>query len=61
VGLHEQDWQYSYDNHIHAYPLRITGGAAGGGLLAPPIRWDFPSALNQHAVLPARALAEGRP
>jgi lipopolysaccharide transport system ATP-binding protein len=40
VALHEPDWQYSYDNHLNVYPLRIAGSAEGG-LLAPPIRWAF--------------------
>ena len=60
VGLHEQDWQYSYDNHLCTYPLRITGGAAGGGLLAPPIRWSFLPERNRHGVPAGETSSAGR-
>ena len=54
VGLHERDWQHSFDNHIQAYPLRIIGAASGRGILAPPIRWDAMSILDRHEGLPAK-------
>jgi lipopolysaccharide transport system ATP-binding protein len=40
VGLHEQAWQYSYDNHIQAYPLSVTGKTSGTSVFTPPFRWD---------------------
>lgn len=41
VGLWSPNWEYAYDQHIGAYPLRITGGYAGHGLLSPPRRWSY--------------------
>jgi lipopolysaccharide transport system ATP-binding protein len=39
VGLYEHGWEYAYDNHHAAYPLRIDGGQGGQGSLLPPVRW----------------------
>jgi lipopolysaccharide transport system ATP-binding protein len=40
VGVHEASWQYAYDFHWQAYPLRVTGRSAGEGLLVPGHRWE---------------------
>jgi homopolymeric O-antigen transport system ATP-binding protein len=40
VGIHSPDWEYAYDFHWQAYPLRVTGRSAGEGLLRPAHRWD---------------------
>jgi lipopolysaccharide transport system ATP-binding protein len=40
IGMHEHGWQYAYDFHWQAYPLRVTGRSAGEGLLVPGHRWD---------------------
>ena len=29
VGVYEKDWNYAYDYHWHAYPLRVTGSDTG--------------------------------
>ncbi len=40
VGIHSPDWEYAYDFHWQAYPLRVTGRSAGEGLLRPEHRWE---------------------
>jgi lipopolysaccharide transport system ATP-binding protein len=40
VGIHSPNWEYAYDFHWQAYPLRVTGRSAGEGLLRPAHRWD---------------------
>jgi lipopolysaccharide transport system ATP-binding protein len=40
VGIHSPDWEYAYDFHWQAYPLRVTGRSAGDGLLRPDHRWE---------------------
>jgi len=40
VGIHSPDWEYAYDFHWQAYPLRVTGRSAGEGLLSPDHRWE---------------------
>jgi lipopolysaccharide transport system ATP-binding protein len=40
VGIHSPDWEYAYDFHWQAYPLRVTGRSAGEGLVRPAHRWD---------------------
>jgi lipopolysaccharide transport system ATP-binding protein len=40
VGIHSSDWEYAYDFHWQAYPLRVTGRSAGDGLLRPAHRWE---------------------
>ncbi|NEV62208.1 ATP-binding cassette domain-containing protein [Thiorhodococcus minor] len=41
VGIFRTDWRYAYDYHWHVYPLQITGGSAGEGVLAPPFAWQL--------------------
>jgi lipopolysaccharide transport system ATP-binding protein len=60
VGLHEQEWQYSYDNHIQAYPLRVTGTASGTSAFTPPLRWEARPSLDGHAIVAPSRLAGGR-
>jgi lipopolysaccharide transport system ATP-binding protein len=43
VGIHSPDWEYAYDFHWQAYPLRVTGRSAGDGLLRPEHRWEATS------------------
>jgi lipopolysaccharide transport system ATP-binding protein len=45
VGIHRPDWEYAYDFHWRAYPLRVTGRSAGVGLVRPDHRWEA-AALN---------------
>ena len=40
VGIHTPTWEYAYDFHYGAYPLRVTGRSAGEGLLRPSHRWE---------------------
>jgi lipopolysaccharide transport system ATP-binding protein len=40
VGIHTSTWEYAYDFHYGAYPLRVTGRSAGEGLLRPSHRWE---------------------
>jgi lipopolysaccharide transport system ATP-binding protein len=40
VGIHSPDWEYAYDFHWQAYPLRVHGRSAGEGLLRPAHRWE---------------------
>jgi homopolymeric O-antigen transport system ATP-binding protein len=40
VGIHSPDWEYAYDFHWQAYPLRVIGRSAGEGLLRPAHRWE---------------------
>ena len=40
VGIHSPDWEYAYDFHWQAYPLRVTGRSAGDGLVRPAHRWE---------------------
>ena len=41
VGIYKQQWAYAYDYHWHTYPLEITGGSGGNGILNPPHSWQF--------------------
>ena len=60
VGLHEQQWQYSYDNHIQAYPLGVTGKTSGGSVFAPPFRWDAKPSFEADAAIATSLSAEDR-
>lgn len=40
VGIHEQNWQYSYDYHWHVYPLTVNAGGTGKGILHTPHQWE---------------------
>ncbi|HEX6457310.1 MAG TPA: ABC transporter ATP-binding protein [Thermoleophilaceae bacterium] len=40
VGIHDRSWEYAYDFHWQAYPLRMTGRSAGEGLLRPEHHWE---------------------
>lgn len=40
VGVHDASWEYAYDFHWRAYPLRVTGRSAGNGMLRPGHRWE---------------------
>jgi lipopolysaccharide transport system ATP-binding protein len=40
VGVFERDWEYAYDYHYGAYPVRVEGGSGGKGILLPPQEWS---------------------
>ncbi len=52
AGVHSPGWEYAYDFHWRAYPLRVNGRSAGAGLVTPPQRWA--------ADTPEREAAAGR-
>jgi lipopolysaccharide transport system ATP-binding protein len=39
VGAYQPDWEYAYDYHWQAYPLRVTGARHGRGVFRAPHRW----------------------
>jgi len=39
VGVYEPNWEYAYDYHWQAYPLRVTGASPDSGVFRPPHRW----------------------
>jgi lipopolysaccharide transport system ATP-binding protein len=39
VGVFERDWEYAYDFHSCAYPVRVEGRVAGSGVLLPAHGW----------------------
>lgn len=41
VGAYTQNWDYAYDHHWHAYPLRVLPTENGKGVLYPPHRWEI--------------------
>lgn len=50
VGVFKQDWEYAYDYHWHAYPLILDTQASSGGLLSPPMRWEFATQTHENGV-----------
>lgn len=40
AGVYTPTWEYAYDFHSRAYPLRVSGRSAGSGLFSPAHRWD---------------------
>jgi len=41
VGVYEASWEFAYDYHWSAYPLRISGPDGGEGVLAAPVSWGM--------------------
>jgi len=41
VGVYETSWEFAYDYHWSAYPLRISGPDGGEGVLAAPVSWGM--------------------
>jgi len=39
VGVYEPDWEYAYDYHWQAHPLRVGGASHDRGVFRPPHRW----------------------
>jgi lipopolysaccharide transport system ATP-binding protein len=39
VGFYRSDWEYAYDYHWQAYPLRVMGPRHEKGVFRPPHRW----------------------
>jgi len=40
VGAYHRDWEYAYDTHLKAYPLRVIGRAEAHGVFRAPHRWE---------------------
>jgi lipopolysaccharide transport system ATP-binding protein len=40
AGIYRADWEYAYDYHWHAYPLRVLGPRHDKGVFRPPHRWN---------------------
>ena len=40
VGAYQPDWSYAFDLHTGVYPLSVSGGEAGGGVLRARRRWS---------------------
>jgi lipopolysaccharide transport system ATP-binding protein len=40
VGAYQRDWEYAYDVHLQAYPLRIVGRPEAQGVFRAPHRWE---------------------
>jgi homopolymeric O-antigen transport system ATP-binding protein len=40
VGAYRHDWEYAYDAHLRAYPLRVVGPREGQGVFRAPHRWE---------------------
>jgi lipopolysaccharide transport system ATP-binding protein len=40
AGLYRADWEFAYDFHWQAYPLRVVGSQHDKGIFRPPHRWE---------------------
>jgi homopolymeric O-antigen transport system ATP-binding protein len=49
AGVHSPGWEYAYDFHWRAYPLRVSGRSAGVGLFSPAHRWGAERAEREAA------------
>jgi lipopolysaccharide transport system ATP-binding protein len=49
VGVYKGNWEYAYDYHWHAYPLRITAAGGAKGVVQPPQRWIWQSQEPEQA------------
>lgn len=43
VGAYHSDWEYAYDSHLSAYPLRIVGRTEAHGVFRAPHAWEVAS------------------
>jgi homopolymeric O-antigen transport system ATP-binding protein len=39
AGVYRPEWDYAYDFHWNAYPLRVVGGRGEKGVFRPPHEW----------------------
>ncbi|HSD78535.1 MAG TPA: ABC transporter ATP-binding protein [Solirubrobacteraceae bacterium] len=39
VGVYRPDWEYAYDTHLQAYPLRVVGRGEALGIFRAPHHW----------------------
>jgi lipopolysaccharide transport system ATP-binding protein len=40
AGVYHRTWEYAYDFHWQAYPLRVSGSRNDRGVFRPPHRWS---------------------
>jgi lipopolysaccharide transport system ATP-binding protein len=40
VGVYRGDWEFAYDFHWQAYPLKVVGSQSDKGVFRPPHRWE---------------------
>jgi lipopolysaccharide transport system ATP-binding protein len=40
VGVYRPDWEFAYDFHWQAYPLKVVGSQSDKGVFRPPHRWE---------------------
>ena len=40
AGLYRADWEFAYDFHWQAYPLRVVGSRGDKGIFRPPHHWE---------------------
>ncbi|MDP9285754.1 MAG: ABC transporter ATP-binding protein [Actinomycetota bacterium] len=40
VGVYHSAWEYAYDTHLQAYPLRVIGRGEAHGIFRAPHRWE---------------------
>jgi len=40
AGLYRPEWDYAYDFHWNAYPLRVVGSQSEKGVFRPPHDWE---------------------
>ena len=40
VGVYRADWEFAYDFHWQAYPLKVVGSQSDKGVFRPPHRWE---------------------
>jgi lipopolysaccharide transport system ATP-binding protein len=40
AGLYRADWEFAYDFHWQAYPLRVVGSRGDKGIFRPPHQWE---------------------
>jgi lipopolysaccharide transport system ATP-binding protein len=40
VGIYRADWEFAYDFHWQAYPLKVVGPQSDKGVFRPPHHWE---------------------
>ena len=40
VGVYRRDWEFAYDFHWQAYPLKVVGSQSDKGVFRPPHHWE---------------------
>jgi lipopolysaccharide transport system ATP-binding protein len=40
VGVYRADWEFAYDFHWQAYPLKVVGSQSDKGVFRPPHHWE---------------------